>query len=1268
MPKTRRARLVEILEPLIGAPWERCARGPAAYDCWGLVIHLQAALFGRDLPMGPSLEAAGADPKSVLEAIRKSPLQRLWLPVAAPAHGDLVLLRRRRDPAHIGMWVDGGPDLRGVIHSVEGGGVMLQDLAQIRANWPGVEFRRHVGPAAEAAAEAGHPAVRPGHALLILVRDLLAPMQDAELIAVPAGASPLEALEALTPDLRRAGEWLMLGTEPLLRSHPETGVDEWRTRRLAEGDLLFVCPLPPEGDGSSILAAVAAVVLAVAAPYLAVGLAGAAAGTVTAGAVSLTAFGKAIALGITIGGQMLIGALTRPSTALDRGPAAPSPTYSATPPGNRINPGGQIARLYGTVRRQPDLLARPWGQFSENSHELHFLLCVGLGRYRINAVYVEDTPVWTRQGGYSGAAPSARIEIVEPGAPVTLFPADVVASGEIGGQTLAPPAGGAAQNVGPFVLVPPGRQANRLAFDFALPQGLFALDDGGGERALTVSFAVDLRALDEAGAPKGSWFTVLSESLRLATTTPQRFTRAVDVSLDRYEARFRRTNAAAGSDRARDELVLAGARAFVPGDQAFSDLTAVAIRIRADETTSQATQAWSVDATAILPHWNAATQTWAEGPTERIEAALLDVMTAPYGLALPETRIDRPALEALAETWGARGDLCCLAVDRAQSCWEVLSAVARCGRALPQAVGANVTIVRDQPRALPVQAVGPDDMRRGGFSVLRAHHVSEGPTVVRARYWDRQGRMRDVLCVPPGVTSPREAVVDLPGIVDHAQAWREGMYMAAANLHRRRFLSFAMDPQGRALRRGDLIRVAHPRPAYGRGAMIAAMAWPRLILTAPHGIAQGDARQHWLTIARPDGSAWGPVRMSAGAAEDEILIHEADAARAIASDARPGYSADPRDWIAAEATLSAPEGRAGGAQFAGSQSDPSRVLWGPDAGGPVLCVVQAMTPRADGSVEISAAVESPAVHTADQGVAPAEPAPSALSSQAGAPLWSGARAAVVETPGGAKMVRISGPSIPGALRYDAQVSVDQGATWAPAASAASPLLEFAAPSAAILLVRAAAVGSLRGPWAAWTLDGETPLWALRAPEALRALEAPEPDYRWAWRAVAGAESYDVEVLTLGVLRRAASVTAPAYDYAAALQRPDGGPWRAATLRVRGRRGAEAGPWATLASSNGAPPPPTGLAYLGAGGPGGSNFGWTPSPDPTVAGYRLIAGSIASPVASAEIAGRASRFASLSGLSPGETYQIRIAALDGVPEDVLWSAPVSAAILAPEDID
>ncbi len=39
----------------IGLPWHAGARGPEAFDCWGLFLAIQRDHFGRELPEIPEL-------------------------------------------------------------------------------------------------------------------------------------------------------------------------------------------------------------------------------------------------------------------------------------------------------------------------------------------------------------------------------------------------------------------------------------------------------------------------------------------------------------------------------------------------------------------------------------------------------------------------------------------------------------------------------------------------------------------------------------------------------------------------------------------------------------------------------------------------------------------------------------------------------------------------------------------------------------------------------------------------------------------------------------------------------------------------------------------------------------------------------------------------------------------------------------------------------------------------------------------------------------
>lgn len=117
------------LSPLIGLPWIAGARGPEAYDCWGLFLAVQRQHFGRDLPQIP-IDALNL--RAVLAAFNGHPERQRWQPTSAAEEGDAVLMRQSRYPVHIGVWldIDGG----GVLHAVRHAGVVFQTLAALDAH------------------------------------------------------------------------------------------------------------------------------------------------------------------------------------------------------------------------------------------------------------------------------------------------------------------------------------------------------------------------------------------------------------------------------------------------------------------------------------------------------------------------------------------------------------------------------------------------------------------------------------------------------------------------------------------------------------------------------------------------------------------------------------------------------------------------------------------------------------------------------------------------------------------------------------------------------------------------------------------------------------------------------------------------------------------------------------------------------------------------------------------------------------------------------
>lgn len=112
---------------------------PVHNNCWGFFRTVQAEMFRRHLPEFP------VDPKdlrAVMTTFARAPERKRWHIIETPESGDAVLLRRARNPIHIGVWldIDGG----GILHCFEGFGVVFQTRAALEGHgWHISGFYRH---------------------------------------------------------------------------------------------------------------------------------------------------------------------------------------------------------------------------------------------------------------------------------------------------------------------------------------------------------------------------------------------------------------------------------------------------------------------------------------------------------------------------------------------------------------------------------------------------------------------------------------------------------------------------------------------------------------------------------------------------------------------------------------------------------------------------------------------------------------------------------------------------------------------------------------------------------------------------------------------------------------------------------------------------------------------------------------------------------------------------------------------------------------------
>jgi hypothetical protein len=116
----------------IGEPWVA-----GENDCWAFFRRVQRIRFGVEVP---AVDVDAMSVRACANALEGHEERIRWQPVENPLEGDAVLMGRGKHPIHIGLWAAGG-----VLHCVEGAGVVFQSVASLKmAGWRNLTYYRHV--------------------------------------------------------------------------------------------------------------------------------------------------------------------------------------------------------------------------------------------------------------------------------------------------------------------------------------------------------------------------------------------------------------------------------------------------------------------------------------------------------------------------------------------------------------------------------------------------------------------------------------------------------------------------------------------------------------------------------------------------------------------------------------------------------------------------------------------------------------------------------------------------------------------------------------------------------------------------------------------------------------------------------------------------------------------------------------------------------------------------------------------------------------------
>jgi len=137
---------------------------------------------------------------------------------------------------------------------------------------------------------------------------------------------------------------------------------------------------------------------------------------------------------------------------------------------------------------------------------------------------------------------------------------------------------------GPFTLCPFGQNATAFEFEVRFPRGIGFLNNNGGFSSRTVDIEVQYR---ESGLG-GDWLTVPATSYTDNTNNERGYTVTQSLASSyNPEVRFRRITDDATSTKQLDEVEITRVKALLESATSYSDVTTIALRIRATNALSR---------------------------------------------------------------------------------------------------------------------------------------------------------------------------------------------------------------------------------------------------------------------------------------------------------------------------------------------------------------------------------------------------------------------------------------------------------------------------------------------------------------------------------------------------------------------------------------------------------------------------------------------------------------------------------------------------------
>ena len=549
----------------------------------------------------------------------------------------------------------------------------------------------------------------------------------------------------------------------------------WAGTRLREGQIVTLRAVAAGGDGKNPLRIILQLALLAAVLYFPPLLAS---NQIVQGLI-----GAAIAI---VGGLIInaIAPLETPGEA-----AQPDPVYSLTGGANRARPYRPQLLVLGAHRVFPDLGAAGYTEIVGDDQFLHQIFHFGLGALDVDELRIGETAL--------GSFEEVETEWADAQGRIALVAGNV--------DTVA----GAALDDTAFVDRVSGANTRRIGVDIV--GRLFRVDDKGKIEEQTVRLEIEWRAPGAVGGTR---------AVTLAHSSQGTFRRTLSYELasaEQWTVRVRRIDAPSDDDKVYDELSWSALRSYQPDEADYAGQTRLGVRIRASGQLSGRLDRLSGLVRQRVPVWDGFAWT-APAPSSnpayvfRWYAQGIRIAGRPVaGIGLAPERIDDEALIAWGAWCEAQGLRCDYVIDRPISHQDVLTLIARCGRAAVTWQTGKLGAIWEEAGRPATALVTPGNIVAGSFRVEYANGQAADEIAVRYVEPELDWQFNTLRRFVPGAGGANlsTATVTLQGVTGRDQAAIACNLQAARQLYHRRRLVWDMAAEGLSLARGDVVTITH---------------------------------------------------------------------------------------------------------------------------------------------------------------------------------------------------------------------------------------------------------------------------------------------------------------------------------------------------------------------------------------------------------------------------------------------------------------------------